>query len=62
MQMLFGAMLIDALHAAFEDAEIAFDCVGCYIAAHVFVVLVNNRFMAGVLEAYLLINLALIGH
>src|SRR3546814_2067391 len=27
MQMLFTAMLIDALHAAFEDTEIAFDGV-----------------------------------
>ena len=28
VQMLFGAMLIDALHAAFEDRKRAFDSIG----------------------------------
>src|SRR5579863_3415040 len=39
MQMLFAAMLIDAEHAAFEDAEIPFNGVGAYdgISAHVVV-------------------------
>ena len=37
VQMLFGAMLIDALHAALEDAEIAFNRVGVDGAAHVLI-------------------------
>ena len=35
VQMLLSAMLIDALHAALEDREIAFDGVGVDVAAHV---------------------------
>lgn len=35
VQMVFGAMLIDALHAALEDREIAFNGVGVDVAANV---------------------------
>src|SRR6185369_1567563 len=35
MQVLFGAMLIDALHAAFEDREITLNRVRMDLAAHV---------------------------
>jgi hypothetical protein len=31
MQVLFGAMLIEALHAAFKDAVVAFDGVCVHI-------------------------------
>ena len=35
-RLLFGAMLVDALHAALEDREEAFDRVGMNVAAHIF--------------------------
>ena len=40
VQCFFAAMLIDALHAALEDREVAFNRVGVDVAAHVFVWLV----------------------
>lgn len=36
MQVLFGAMLIGATHAALEDRKVAFDGVGMHVAANVF--------------------------
>src|ERR1700724_288113 len=36
MQMLLAAMLVDALHAAFEDRIVAFNCVGVDDPTHVF--------------------------
>jgi hypothetical protein len=35
VQMLFAAMLVDALHAAFEDRIVAFNCVGMDDPTHV---------------------------
>ena len=42
VQMPLGAMLIDALHAAFEDGEIAFDGVGVDIAPTVLTTVMAN--------------------
>src|SRR6185437_11804989 len=42
MQVLLAAMLVDALHAAFEDAVVAFNRVGVDVA-------VANVFVCGVL-------------
>jgi hypothetical protein len=41
-------VLINALHAALEDAEIAFDGVGVRVAANVFLVTVVDALVAGV--------------
>jgi hypothetical protein len=46
MQMLFAAMLIDALHAALEDAEISLNRVRMNVAANIFVCLVTHALMA----------------
>jgi hypothetical protein len=43
--VLLAAVLIDALHAALEDREIAFNRVSGHVAAHVFVVLVLDGFV-----------------
>jgi hypothetical protein len=45
MQLLLAAVLIDALHAAFEDREEAFDRIGGYVAARVFLVRMVDRLM-----------------
>ena len=47
VQVIFAAMLIDALHAALEDAEIAFDGVGVDFATPVFTPIVVNNAMLG---------------
>jgi hypothetical protein len=46
MQMLFAAMLIDALHAAFKNAVETFDRVGMNLAAYIFVRFVTDALMA----------------
>ena len=43
VQVLFGAVLIDALHAAFEDAEIALDGVRMDLATGIFLAGVVHR-------------------
>ena len=45
MQMLLFAVLIDALHAAFEDREETFRRIGVNIAASVFLRGVLDRFV-----------------
>ncbi len=47
MQMLFAAVLINALHAAFEDREIAFDCIGVHVTTRIFFDAVPDRFVFG---------------
>ena len=47
VQMMLSAMLIDTLHAALEDTEIAFEGVGVAIAALPFLLAVIDAFMAG---------------
>ncbi len=46
VQMLLAAMLVDALHAALENAEIAFNGISVNVAANVFVCLVADALMA----------------
>lgn len=62
MQMVFAAMLIDALHAALEDREEAFDGVGVDVAANVFVLGMRDEFMRGEILAGATIDTALVGH
>lgn len=45
--MLFRAVLIDALHAALEDAVVTFNRVGRNVTANVFLFLVVHTVMAG---------------
>ena len=47
VKVLFGAMLVNALHTAYEDREIAFEGVGVAVAALPFFLAVVNAFMAG---------------
>ena len=63
VQMLLCAMLIDAFHATFEHAEIAFDSIGVdgirlaarehhrIGVAHIFILAVTNRRMASKVTA-----------
>jgi hypothetical protein len=46
VQVLLAAMLIDSLHATFEDRIIAFNGVGVNMAANVFLLAVIYAFMA----------------
>ncbi len=52
VQLLFRAMLIDAFHAALEEAEIAFDRVAVDVATQVFTATVAHGFVVepGALE------------
>jgi hypothetical protein len=61
VQMLFGAMLVDAMHAALKDAEHAFDGVRVGIAAHVFVGTVVDRLVVRELGTDLRIEAAFVG-
>ena len=45
VQVLFVTVLINALHSALEDGEIAFNGIGGHIAAHVFVGCMLDRFV-----------------
>lgn len=45
MKMLFTAMLINALHATLEDAEIAFNGVGVDVAANIVALAVRGEVM-----------------
>src|ERR1700685_519533 len=47
MQVLFAAMLVDALHAALEDAVVAFERVHVHIAVDVFALVVVDLLMLG---------------
>lgn len=60
MQVLLGAMLINTLHAAFEDAEIAFDCIRISRAAPIFVLAMVNRLMLRKALAELLIDVGFV--
>jgi hypothetical protein len=53
VQVLFLAVLIDALHAALENRVVALDCVGVNIAARPFVFLMLDAAMLGKLFANL---------
>ena len=66
VQMLFAAMLVDALHAALEDRIVALDRVGAdnpvAVVPHIFVIAVGDGFVAGKLLADVLIVSGFIGH
>src|SRR5205823_12408892 len=62
VQMLLGAMLIDATHTALEDAERALNGVRCYVAANIFLVVVMDGGMLGKLTANAAIHDVLVGH
>ncbi len=53
VQVLLGAVLVDALHAALEDAEVAFNRVRVRFTATVFAVLVANDLMVSELATNL---------
>ena len=57
LQMLFAAMLINAFHAALEDAEKSFDGVGCRLAANIFAGTMIDSFVGGERFARLLVEL-----
>lgn len=61
MQMLFGAMLVNALHAALEDRIVAFNRIRGDFAPNVFVALVVHRFMAGEVLAHLIVPATFVG-
>ena len=60
--MLLAAVLIDALKAALEDGEKAFDRVGGGFVADILAGGMVNRVMAGKLAAQLRIKVALVRH
>lgn len=60
-QMLVTAMLIDALHAAFENAEIALNRVSADFAANIFLNLVAHALVALEVIAKRIIAAAFIG-
>src|ERR1041384_3537663 len=55
-------MLIDALHAALEDAVEALKIVRVYVAAHVFIRAVHNEFMTGKILLEVSVLTRLVGH
>src|SRR6266852_5738952 len=57
MQMLLGAVLVDALHAALEDAVVALNRVGVDPAANIFLLAVID----GIVARKLLPHLAVVG-
>lgn len=61
MQVLFGAMLISAAHAALEDREVAFDGVGVNLAANVLTFAVIDRVMLDNLIQQASVNAAFVG-
>src|SRR5207248_11749774 len=66
VQVLLGAMLINALHAALEDRIEAFDGIGMNgalaLVPDVFLIGVTNGVMTGKFLAYATIQGSLIGH
>ena len=62
MQMMRTDVLKNTIHAAFEDAEKAFDRIGVGIAAHVFASRVIDRLMVKERLADFLILARIIGH
>ena len=62
MQMFLGAMLIDAFHAALEDAVKSFKIVVINFAANVFLRAVNNKFMTRKIFVQMSVLAGLISH
>src|ERR1700735_668047 len=61
VQMLFGAMLVDALHAALEDRIVALNRVRADVSPSIFISTMVDRIVAQKVSADLLIPAALIG-
>lgn len=61
MKVLFTAVLIDALHAALEDAEIAFKCVCMHVSTNILTFAVSGEVMLCKLRTYLAILLGFVG-
>src|SRR4051794_28842727 len=65
VKVLLVAMLIDTLHAALEQAKVAFDGVGvdrCVLERDVLTLAVVDRIVAGELLTNLVVVLGLVGH
>ena len=62
MKVFLGAMLIDALHAALEDAEKAFDGIGVDRAASVLMAIMGHNAMLGEVPANRLVVGCFVGH
>lgn len=62
MQMLLGAVLIDALHPALEHGGVAFDRIGVGIATHILVCAVPHDAMLSELAANLEVVPGLVRH
>ena len=62
VQMLLSAMLVNALHAAFEDRIVAFHSVGGDVAANIFLGAVVDGIVAQEVRPELLVPSPFIGH
>lgn len=62
MQVLLGAVLVDAAHPALENREVALDRIGMRLAADVLAGRVAHRLVPSVLAADLRVEAALVGH
>jgi len=65
MQVIVGAMLVNALHAALEDAEKPFNGVGvdsAIIAADILAYFMLNHIVRRKFITYLLVDIVVIGH
>src|SRR5262249_1684881 len=62
VEVFFLTVLVDALHAALENREIAFGGIGSDAPAHVFFAAVIYGFVAGKLTADFLIGGPFVGH
>lgn len=62
VQMIFAAMLVDTLHSALKDREIAFDGVGVDFAATVFADAMTHELMVSELASNFLVVAGFVGH
>ena len=62
VQMLLAAVLINALHAALKNREVAFNRISGHVAANVFLATMIYSFVAGKFSAKLFVPSRLIGH
>jgi hypothetical protein len=62
VQVLFAAMLVDALHAALEDRIVALDGVGVNLTTNIFFAAVVHAFVAGEVGANFKILTGFVGH
>src|ERR1700686_3029435 len=60
--MLFGAMLIDAFHAAFENAVITLQRVSVHVTTAVFSSAMINEFVAPAGFSFMCIMASFVGH